>query len=189
VEPCQSFRLQLRSPDYATAAHITRAIDEHFGENQTEVARADNAAVITVEVPARFRTHTVDFIAALQELSVDAEHSARVVVNERTGTVVVGRDVTISPVTILHGPLTVEIQTTETVSQPLPVSKGETVVLPQTRVAAKQEPVRNVSLKAGATVDELVRALVVTGSTPRDIIAVLQALKAAGVIEADLEVI
>ncbi|MGA3025218.1 MAG: flagellar basal body P-ring protein FlgI [Bryobacteraceae bacterium] len=189
VEPCERLRLQLRSPDYTTASRITRAIDERFGENQAEVAHADNSALITVEVPAKFRSHTVDFIAALEELSVDAGHSARVVVNERTGTVVMGRDVMISPVTILHGPLTVEVQTTETVSQPLPLSKGETVVAPQTRVAAKQEPVKNVSLKPGATVDELVRALVSTGSTPRDVIAVLQALKAAGAIEAELEII
>jgi flagellar P-ring protein precursor FlgI len=189
VEPCERFRLHLRNPDYATAARITRTLDEHFGENQAEVAHADNEGVIVVEVPAKFRSHTVDFIAALEDLSVETEHPARVVVNERTGTVVMGRDVTISPVTILHGPLTVEVQTTETVSQPLPASKGETVVLPQTRVAAKQEPVKNVSLKAGATVDDLVKALIVTGSTPRDIIAVLQALKAAGAIEAEIEVI
>ncbi|MGA2181820.1 MAG: flagellar basal body P-ring protein FlgI [Bryobacteraceae bacterium] len=189
VEPSERLRLQLRSPDYATAARITRTIDERFGEDQAGVAHADNSALITVEVPAKFRNHPVDFIAALQELSVDAGHAARVVVNERTGTVVMGRDVTISPVTILHGPLTVEVETTEMVSQPLPASKGETVVSPQTRVSAKQEPVKNVSLKPGATVDELVRALVATGSTPRDIIAVLQALKAAGAIEAELEII
>jgi flagellar P-ring protein precursor FlgI len=189
VEPCEHLRLQLRSPDYATAARITRTIDESFGENHTGVAHADNSALITVDVPTRFRSHPVDFIAALQELSVDAEHAARVVVNERTGTVVMGREVTISPVTILHGPLTVEVETTEAVSQPQPLSQGETVVTPQTRVTATQAPVKNVSLKAGATVDDLVRALVATGSTPRDIIAILQALKAAGAIEADLEII
>jgi flagellar P-ring protein precursor FlgI len=189
VEPCEHLRLQLRNPDYATAARMTKTIDDHFGENQTSVAHADNSALITVAVPAKFRSHPVDFIAALQDLAVDADHAARVVVNERTGTVVMGREVTISPVTILHGPLTVEVETTETVSQPLPESKGETVVTPQTRVAAKQEPVKNVTLKPGATVDELVRALIATGSTPRDIIAVLQALKAAGAIEAELEII
>jgi flagellar P-ring protein FlgI len=189
VEPREHLRLQLRSPDYTTAARITRAIDERFAENGNGLAQADNSALITVEVPAKFRSHTVDFIAALQELSVEADHAARVVVNERTGTVVMGRDVTISPVTILHGALTVDIQTTETVSQPAPLSNGETVASSQTRVAARQEAVKNVSLKTGATVDELVRALVATGSTPRDIIAILQALKAAGAIEADLEII
>jgi flagellar P-ring protein precursor FlgI len=189
VEPCERVRLQLRNPDYATASRITRAIDDRFGENQDGVAHADNSALISVDVPAKFRSHTVDFIAALQDLSVEADQASRIVVNERTGTVVMGRDVMISPVTILHGPLTVEVQTTDSVSQPLPLSQGETVVSPQTRVAAKQEPVKNVSLKPGATVDDLVRALAATGSTPRDIVAILQALKAAGAIEADLEVI
>jgi flagellar P-ring protein precursor FlgI len=189
VEPGERVHLQLRYPDYATAARVTQAIDKSFGADQSDIAHAENSALITVNVPARFRSHTVDFIAALQEISVNPSHTARVVVNERTGTIVMGSDVAISPVTVLHGPLTVEIQTTETVSQPLPASNGETVVSPQTRVSAKQEPVKNVSLKPGATVDELVRALVATGSTPRDIIAVLQALKAAGAIEAELEII
>ncbi len=189
IEPLERLRLQLRSPDYATAARITRVIDDHFGDKQSSIAHADNSALITVEVPAKFRSDTVGFIAALQELSVEADHAARVVVNERTGTVVMGSDVAISPVMILHGPLTVEVQTTESVSQPLPLSNGDTVVSPQTRVAVKQDPVKNVSLKPGATVDELVKALVATGSTPRDIIAILQALKAAGAIEADLEII
>jgi flagellar P-ring protein precursor FlgI len=189
VEPCEHLRLQLRNPDYATAARITKAIADHFGENQAGLAHADNSALITVEVPLNFRSHPVDFIAALQDLSVNADHASRVVVNERTGTVVMGRDVAISPVTILHGPLTVEVETMETVSQPLPASRGETVVSAQTRIAAKQEPVRSVTLKPGATVDELVRALVATGSTPRDIIAVLQALKAAGAMDAELEII
>ena len=189
IEPHEHLRLQLRVPDYATAARITRVIDDAFGENQTGLAHADNSALITVDLPPKFRSHPVDFIAALQDLSVDAERAARIVVNERTGTVVMGREVTIAPVTILHGPLTVEVETTERVSQPQPLSQGETVVTPQTRVTATQTPVRNVSLKAGATVDDLVRAMIATGSTPRDIIAILQALKAAGAIEADLEII
>ena len=185
IEPSQRLRLQLRTPDYATAARITKAIDARFGE----LAHADNSALITVAVPAAFWSHPVDFIASVEEIAVDADHPARVVVNERTGTVVTGRDVIIAPVTILHGPLTVDIETTETVSQPLPLSGGQTVVAPKTSIGAKQEPVKNVSLKPGATVEELVRALVSTGSTPRDIISVLQALKAAGAIDAELEVI
>jgi len=189
VEPSQRLHLQLRTPDYATAARITKAIDGQFGENHASLAHADNSALITVEVPAAFWSHPVDFIAAVEELTVDADHPARVVVNERTGTVVTGRDVIIAPVTVLHGPLTVEIETIETVSQPLPLSNGQTVVAPKTGVSAKQESMKNVSLKPGATVEELVRALVATGSTPRDIISVLQALKAAGAIDAELEVI
>ncbi|HTP85649.1 MAG TPA: flagellar basal body P-ring protein FlgI [Bryobacteraceae bacterium] len=189
VEPGDQVHLQLRNPNYTAAARIAHAIDNHFAGTQVSVAHADNSALIVVDIPEKFRHRGVEFIAALEDLTIESDNPARVVINERTGTVVMGREVTISPVTILHGALTVEIATTDTVSQPPPLSGGETTVTPQTRVAANQGPVKNVSLKPGATVDELVRALVATGSTPRDIIAVLQALKAAGAMDAELEVI
>ena len=113
----------------------------------------------------------------------------RVVVNERTGTIVLGKDVRIHPVAILHGNLNVEIQTTYSVSQPNPLSQGTTEVVPQTTVTAKEEKARNVVLKQGATVEELVRALAAIGSTPRDVIAILQNLRSAGALEAEIEVI
>ena len=117
------------------------------------------------------------------------DHLAKVVVNERTGTIVMGKDVRIAPVAILHGALSVEIQTVQTVSQPLPLSAGQTTVVPATTVAAKQDRTRNVVLKDGATVEELVLALSSIGSSARDIIAILQALRAAGALEAELEII
>jgi flagellar P-ring protein precursor FlgI len=112
-----------------------------------------------------------------------------VVINERTGTIVLGKDVRIMPVAILHGKLSVEIQTTMAVSQPNALSQGTTQMVPQTTIATKEEKARNVVLKQGATVEELVRALAAIGSTPRDVIAILQALRAAGALEADIEVI
>ena len=111
------------------------------------------------------------------------------VVNERTGTIVMGKDVRIGPVAILQGNLTVEIQTRLAVSQPAPLGAGTTEVVPQTGVAAHQEKTRNVVLKQGATVEELVRALTAIGSTARDVIAILQNLRAAGALDAELEVI
>src|SRR5207253_10881037 len=105
------------------------------------------------------------------------------------GTIVIGKAVRIAPVAILHGNLSVEIETQLIVSQPGPLSKGETVVVPQQTVAARNEPTRNVVLKEGATVEELVRALTAIGSTARDIIAILQNLRAAGALDADLVVI
>jgi len=111
------------------------------------------------------------------------------VINERTGTIVLGKDVRIAPVAILHGNLTVEIQTSLNPSQPAPLSGGQTVVAPETTVAAKEEKARNVVLNQGASVEELVRALMAIGSTPRDIIAILQNLKASGALEAELEII
>ena len=100
-----------------------------------------------------------------------------------------GKEVHVSPVAIMHGNLTVEIQTTYDVSQPGPLSSGTTQVVPQVSVGVKEEKARNVVLKEGATVEELVRALTSIGSTPRDIIAILQSLRSAGALESELEVI
>jgi flagellar P-ring protein precursor FlgI len=119
---------------------------------------------------------------------VEADSPARVVVNERTGTIVLGKDVRVSPVAILHGNLSVEVQTVQTVSQPTSLSLGTTEVTTQTNVSTKEEKARTVVLKQGATVEELVRALSAIGSTPRDIIAILQSLRSAGALEAELEV-
>jgi flagellar P-ring protein FlgI len=125
----------------------------------------------------------------LERLSVNPDRVARVVVNERTGTVVLGKDVRISPVAIMHGNLTVEIQTTYTATQPVPFSSTPTTVVPQTTVSAKDEKSRNVVLKDGATVEELVKSLAAIGSTTRDVIAILQNLRAAGALDAELDVI
>jgi len=131
----------------------------------------------------------VEFVGEIENLTVEADRPARIVINERTGTIVMGKDVRIAPVAIMHGALTVEIQTLLITSQPEPLSSGQTTVTPQATVTAKEEKARNIVLKEGASVEELVRALTAIGSTPRDIIAILQNLKAAGALEAELEVI
>lgn len=130
-----------------------------------------------------------EFISALENLTVEVDSFARIVVNERTGTIVIGKDVRISPVAILHGNLSVEIQTSLSVSQPLPFSTGTTQVVPQQTVVARSEAAKNVVLKQGATVEELVHSLAAVGSTARDIIAILQNLRAAGALNAELEII
>ena len=140
-------------------------------------------------MPAEYSTRVTEFISELENLTVEADRPARVVINERTGTIVLGKDVRVSPVAILHGNLSVEIQTVMQVSQPDALAQGTTEVVPQTSVAAKEEKARNVVLKQGATVEELVRALASIGSTPRDVIAILQNLRAAGALEAEIEVI
>jgi flagellar P-ring protein precursor FlgI len=144
--------------------------------------------VVSVAVPPSFASRTMEFMAELENLVVEADHPARVVINERTGTIVLGKDVRVSPVAILHGNLSVEVQTVQTVSQPNPLAAGTTEVVPQTSVAAKEEKARTVVLKQGATVEELVRALSAIGSTPRDIIDILQSLRSAGALEAEVEV-
>ncbi|MBV8834826.1 MAG: flagellar basal body P-ring protein FlgI, partial [Acidobacteriaceae bacterium] len=130
-----------------------------------------------------------EFVSEIERLSAEPDRIARVVVNERTGTVVLGKDVRIAPVAIMHGNLTVEVQTVNTVAPPGPFSSAPAEVVPQTTVTAKDEKARNVVLKDGATVEELVKALAAIGSTTRDVIAILENLRAAGALDAELDVI
>jgi flagellar P-ring protein precursor FlgI len=188
VAPKGAFRLQLRQSDFTTAAHIVAAINQRFG-GAAPAARAESAGVVAVSIPAEFANRPTEFIAEMEKLSVEADRPARVVINERTGTIVLGKDVRIQPVAILHGNLSVEIQTTYNISQPGALAQGTTEVVPQTNVTTKEEKARNVILKQGATIEELVRALAAISSTPRDVIAILQNLHSAGALEAEIEVI
>lgn len=189
VAPEGHIKLQLQRADFTTAGRVTSAINQKFGNDRTQPARAENAALVLVDMPAAYKGRPVEFLEELETLVVETDRPARIVVNERTGTIVMGKDVRIAPVAILHGTLTVEIQTSLQTSQPDPLSKGQTTVTPQVSVTAKEEKARNVVLKQGASVEELVRALTAIGSTPRDIIAILQNLKASGALEAELEVL
>jgi flagellar P-ring protein precursor FlgI len=178
-------RLQLRSSDFTTSARIVAAVNKKFNGS----AHAENSGLVSIAIPADYSSRTIEFISELESLSVEADRPARVVINERTGTIVLGKDVRVAPVAILHGNLSVEIQTTVEVSQPNALAQGTTQVVPQTNVATKEEKARNVVLRDGATIEDLVRALAAIGSTPRDVIAILQNLRAAGALEAEIEVI
>jgi flagellar P-ring protein precursor FlgI len=181
-----SIRLQLRQADFTNSARVAAAINQKF---KAPIARAENAAAIVVELPPEFSARPVEFLASVEEIPVESDQLARIVINERTGTIALGRDVVIKPASILHGSLSVEIQTSYEVSQPAPFSKGQTTVTPQVNVSVKEESARNLQLRPGATVDDLVKALTAIGATARDIIAILQSLKAAGALDAELEVI
>ena len=189
VAPTTRVRLQLKQADFTTAAKIAAAVNEKFGDVKAGIAVPENSAMVTVAIPDSYASSRINFIAELEAIRVEADRPARVVINERTGTIVMGKEVTVSPVAIMHGNLSVEIQTSFAVSQPAPFSQGATQVVPQVGVGVKEEQARNIVLKQGATVEELVRALMSIGSTPRDVIAILQNLKTAGALEADLEVI
>jgi flagellar P-ring protein precursor FlgI len=190
VEPGSVLRLQLRDADFTTAARIVQAVNKLLG-SAGPIASAKNSGLVEIQIPSDFRNRSVEFIAQVESIQVDPDVAARIVINEKTGTVVLGSDVRISPVSILHGNLTVEIQTSYAVSQPAPFSGpgAQTVVVPQVGVGVKEDKARDVVLKEGANVDELVRALIAIGSTPRDIIAILQNLKAAGALNATIEVL
>jgi flagellar P-ring protein precursor FlgI len=190
VTPEQTVRLQLRNADFTTAARISEVINKALGAGEGNLAVAESSAVVSVNLPAEYAHRSPAFIARIESLEVDADRTARVVINERTGTIVMGKQVKISPVVVLHGNLTVEIETGFVVSQPAPLSpQGQTTVVPETSVGIREEQARNIVLPEGATVEQLVRALMAIGSTPRDIIAILQNIRASGSLEADLEVI
>jgi flagellar P-ring protein FlgI len=182
-------KLQLMKPDFTTAFRISSVINQKFGNGGQPLSRPENSALVAVTIPPDYATRAVEFIAEIEALQVEADRPARVVINERTGTIVMGKEVRVSPVAIMHGNLTVEIQTVNTVSQPEGFSQGQTAVVPEVKVGAKEEKSRSLVLQRGATVEELVRALGSIGSTPRDVIAILQSLRAAGALEADIDVL
>jgi flagellar P-ring protein precursor FlgI len=181
-----TIRLQLKKADFTTSARLTEAINQQFN---SPVARAENAGVVSLSVPDSFKDRTTAFLASVERVSVETDTRPRIVINERTGTVVMGKDVQILPVAVMHGALTVEIQTELQVSQPKPFAQGNTEVVPQTSVGIKEVKAKNLMLKQGSTVEELVQALVSIGSTSRDVVAILQAMQAAGALDADLEVL
>jgi flagellar P-ring protein precursor FlgI len=164
---------------------VTDAINEAFGQL---IASALDSRSVRLQVPQDFRTRPVEFIATVEAVTVDVDTRARVVINERTGTVIIGSDVTISPVSIAHGNLSIQINTQFEVSQPRAFSEGQTVVVPEQQVTAEEQRGNFVTLSPGATVQDLIQALNALGVTPRDTIAIVEALKTAGALQADLEI-
>lgn len=182
-----SLSILLNDPDFDAARELAAVINREMGGNvarvvdsrRVEIADLKSAAA---DVPA--------LMARIGSLTIHTKPPAKVVVNERTGTVVMGGNVTISACAILHGNLSIQVTTEFQVSQPAPFSKsGQTEVVPQTAVQAQESPVQVVQLKEGATVEELIRGLQTIGATARDVVAILQAIKAAGALNSDLEVL
>jgi flagellar P-ring protein precursor FlgI len=181
----KTISLLLREPDFITAQNAASAINQSFGKG---VATAVDGRRIEIPVAAVGQP-VPEVLARIEALPIAVHPRARVVINERTGTVVMGKEVSLGAASILHGNLAIEITTVFQVSQPAPLSSGQTVVVPQTTVQAQEQPAHRVELKEGATVEDLVNGLQAIGATARDIIAILEALKAAGSLQAELEVI
>ena len=175
--------LTLSQPDFTTANRITNAVDSRFGP--IAVARDPGAVVITV--PPEYSSNVVGFIASLEELPITPDAAAKIVINERTGTVVMGSNVTIAEVAVAQGSLTVKITSAKEVSQPPPLSGGNTAVTNKKDVAVDEQKASLIVLPASTRVGDVVNALNAVGATPRDIIAILQAMKAAGALHADLQ--
>lgn len=177
--------LLVRDPDFRITRDMAAAINREVGRS---VATAvDSGRVDLQGLPGEGLT---ELLARLLSLKVEIHPRAKVVVSERTGTIVMGRDVRLSAVSILHGDLSIEIATDYQVSQPAPFSNtGQTAVVPETTVTTKDEKTKRIELSEGASVEQLVNGLQAIGATARDVVAILQAIKAAGALEADLEVI
>jgi flagellar P-ring protein precursor FlgI len=179
-----SLRINLTDPDFENASRVAAAVNDQLG---TGTAVAEDAATVRVRPPARYDGDPVGLIAELSEMHVQPSTPAKVVLNERTGTVVIGGAVRLAPVAIAHGSLTVDIQTDVEVSQPAPLSGGSTTVVPRTGVQVNESHAAVMEFHPGTTLSELVRALNALQVTPRDIIAIIQAIKEAGALYADLE--
>ena len=149
-----------------------------------------DGGTVEVEIPPEYRDQPVFFAAALESIAIQEDHQARVVLNERTGTVIMGQDVRLSTVAISHGGLSISITETPLVSQPAPLSRGgKTVVATQSTVNATEEQRRLMMVDGGVSLADVVRALNALGVGPGDLIAILQAAKAAGALQAELELI
>jgi flagellar P-ring protein precursor FlgI len=175
--------LLLNENDFKSAEAVASGIDKELGAGSSRVVDSR-----TVEIHVNKGEDVPELLARVEAIEVPFYPRAKVVVNERTGTVVIGGAVVLQPVSILHGGLAVNIVNEFQVSQPGPYSAGTTQTVQQTRVEAKDKPVNRIELKQGATVDDLVRSLQVIGASARDVISILQAMKSAGALEAELEV-
>ena len=193
IAPTAHLRLQLREADFTTAARIVQALNQRFAGpgsgNAAPMAKAESSAVVAVDIPPAYLARPIEFVAEMEALTIESDRRQRIVINERTGTIVLGKDVRISPVAIMHGSLSVEVKTLLDVSQPAPFSAGKTTVTPEVDVNARESRAQNIVLEKGATVEELVRALQAIGSTARDIIAILQNMRAAGALDAEIDVL
>jgi len=179
----------LRQPDFTTAIRTAEAIDGVFGKGS---AVAVNAGSVKATIPQAFQGRVVEYIASIEGLDVMVDTAAKVVVNERTGTVVLGEHVRISTCAISHGNLTISVKNTQNVSQPsAPLvgnAAGQTTVTEDVQTEVKEQESRLVVVDGTVTLGEVVRALNAVGVTPRDLVAILSALRSAGSLQAKLEI-
>jgi flagellar P-ring protein precursor FlgI len=181
-------RINLDSPDFTTAKRIADGLNQ---SKFNVAAQALSPGLITVALPEEFKTNPIAFIADLESVEIFPDAPARIVVNERTGTVVIGKNVRIAPVAVAHAGLHIAIKNDQRVSQPYPFSNGRTVLFPDTTLEIREPESRQlIELPGGPGVmlSELVRALNTLGVTPRDLIAVFEALREAGALQSDLVV-
>jgi flagellar P-ring protein precursor FlgI len=179
-------RMALRNPDFTTAKRIAAAINDYIGAPTAEPL---DPATVGITVPPQYRGNVVSLLTEVEQLQVEPDLGAKIVIDERSGIIVMGRDVRVSMVAVAQGNLTVTISESPEVSQPLPFSRGgNTRVVPRTRIGVQEDGKKLAVVKEGVSLQQLVDGLNSLGIGPRDLIAILQAIKASGAIQADIEV-
>ncbi|MBW1740673.1 MAG: flagellar basal body P-ring protein FlgI [Deltaproteobacteria bacterium] len=182
----RTLSLILHSPDFTTSFRVAEAINTAL---YGRVAHTLDAGTVEVRVPEEYSGNIVKLVTLIEGLDVTPDTASKVVINERTGTVVMGENVRISTIAISHGSLSVQVKETPKVSQPAPFSRGQTTIVPETQITVKEEKAPLFVVESGVSIGEVVRALNALGVSPRDLIAILQAMKAAGALQAKLEII
>jgi flagellar P-ring protein precursor FlgI len=186
LDDLTQIRLALRNPDFTTAERIAAAINSRMG---TATARAVDPATVTLPVPVAYSGHIAQLLGEIEQLAVEPDTAARILIDERSGIIVMGENVQISRVAVAQGNLTVRVTETPQVSQPNPLADGRTVEVPRTEIDIDdQSGNRMVALEPGVTLKDLVDGLNALGVGPRDMIGILQAIKAAGALQAEIEV-
>jgi flagellar P-ring protein precursor FlgI len=188
ISNMSKIRLNLHQPDFTTASRLAAVINSKF---KSKIAVCTDPGSVLLSIPERYHGNTVEFAAALEGLDVRPDAPARVVLNERTGTIVIGSAVRISTVAVSHGNLTLYIKESPVVSQPAPFSSGgETVVVPRTSVKVAEDKGGGLAIvKEGINIGDVVKALNAIGVSPRDLIGIMQAIKAAGALQGELTII
>jgi len=181
-----TFNYVLRQPDFNTAANLARVLNQRFGPT---TAHALDEGTVAVRLPAGYRTDEVDFLAQAGDLDLHAGEVAKVILNERTGTVVMGGDITLAPVAIAHGNLSITITTTNVAVPAAPFTRGQGQTQTNTRIVANEQKRKLVYFSGEPTLARVVQALNTLGVSPRDLIAILQALHASGALQAKIEII
>ncbi|MBF0396192.1 MAG: flagellar basal body P-ring protein FlgI [Desulfobacterales bacterium] len=182
----EGLTMTLYNPDFTTALRIADVINVALGEG---TASALDSGTVNLKVPSKFGAQVAKFIGDVETLEVMPDTVAKVIINEKTGTVVIGENVRISTVAVSHGNLSITVQENPQVSQPQPLGQGQTTVTPQTQISVKEQQNKLVVVNAGSTIGELVRALNAIGVSPRDLVSIFQSIKASGALQAELEII
>jgi flagellar P-ring protein precursor FlgI len=181
----QQVRLSLRNADFTTAKRIAAAINDFIGVSTAEPL---DSSTVQVNVPKQFTGNVVALLTEIEQLQIEPDLPAKIVIDERSGIIVMGRDVRVSMVAVAQGNLTVTISESPQVSQPQPFSRGQTTVVPRTRVGVQEDGKKLTLVREGVSLQQLIDGLNALGVGPRDLIAILQAIKASGAIQADIEV-